>query len=152
MSIVKTAKVQTGISNTSTNNFHTRAPEDGTFRVSRGNADGTPTDVLVIGSDDSITGAVYGLKTLQEFVGTGLRVASTLYTNTKPYPIDVVVNVTISNTGTFTRLVVDSIDFSKTQAPGSGSYTYEIKAVVPPGKSYQVTGGSFTIQSWRESQ
>ncbi len=150
MSIVKTAKVQTGISTTSTNNFHTRAPEDGTLRISRGNAESPISDVLTVGADGSITGAVYGLKTLQDV--TGLRNPNIVYTNSKPYPIDVVVNVSIANTNTFTRLVVDGVDFSKTTAPGSGTYTYELKGVVPPNKGVQVTGGSFTIQSWRESQ
>lgn len=81
---------------------------------------------------------------------TSSRAIETTYTNSTGKPISVVVTVFLTNTSTFTNLVVSEVAVSSTQGPGSGSYTYQLSAIVPNGASYRVTGGSPTLNSWIE--
>jgi hypothetical protein len=81
---------------------------------------------------------------------SGSRAVSTTYTNSTGRPIQVAVGVSLNNTGTFTNLVVGGINASRVQGTGSGLYTYELRAIVPTGASYSVSGGLPTLSTWRE--
>lgn len=81
---------------------------------------------------------------------TGSRAVSTSYANNTGRPIQVTVGVTLSNTTTFTNLVVGGVNASRVQGSGGGSYTFDLSAIVPNGISYSVSGGSPTLSTWRE--
>jgi len=83
-------------------------------------------------------------------VVTGSRALSTNYTNETGRTIQVAVNLTIGNTGTETNLIVGGVVASTTDAPGAGTYDYDISALVPNGATYSVSGGSPTLKTWRE--
>jgi hypothetical protein len=80
----------------------------------------------------------------------GSRAIGTTYTNNNGAPIVVAVGVTLGNGSTFTNLSVDGAFASRVQGWGAGTYTYDLVAVVPPGSTYVVSGGSPTLNSWRE--
>ena len=100
------------------------------------------------GSTQDVGGVGTGAQVWQ--IVTGSRAIGTTYTNTSGKPISVIVGVTLTNTSTFTTLIVSGVVTSITQGYSSGSYTYELSAIVPNGASYLVTGGSPTLYSWAE--
>jgi hypothetical protein len=100
------------------------------------------------GSTQDVGGVGTGGQTWQSV--TGSRAIGTTYTNSTGKPISVVVGVTLTNTSTFTTLVVSEVIVSITQGYAGGAYTYELSAIVPNGASYRVTGGSPTLYSWTE--
>ena len=81
---------------------------------------------------------------------TSTRAINTTYTNNTGRSIEVAVGVSLNNTSTFTNLVVGGVNASRTQGVAGGLYVYDLRAIVPNGATYLVSGGSPGLSSWRE--
>lgn len=135
---VVTHKTQVGQSNTAANNFTIRTLDDGSLRVSRGNAGAETSDVLVIDANGNFsTAPVLGVGQTWQDV-TASRVSGTTYTNTTGQPI--MVHVGFSN-GNVTA-VVGGVTIATT--------SYAAAFVVPSGTTYTVTLASTTNVKWAE--
>lgn len=152
MSALKIAKIQTGISNTPSNNFHTRAPEDGTWRLSRGNADGTPTDVLAIDADGNFSKApVLGLGQTRQTFTSPARLPSTTYTHTGKVPMELSISFTLNSSTASGTLMVAGVETDRFQAQ-SANAAGSVRAIVQPGETYSISPsfGSLSVIQWQE--
>lgn len=81
---------------------------------------------------------------------TPSRAIGTTYYNTTGRPIFVSVEFNSANNSTTTQIYVNGAPVDWASGSGAGSYMYTIRAIVPPGASYSVSGGSPTKQNWIE--
>lgn len=141
---VVTHKTQVGQSSTAANNFTIRTLDDGSLRISRGNAGAETSDVLVIDANGNFsTAPVLGVGQTWQDV-TGSRVAGTTYTNSIGRPITVCVTSTGSSAFVFQ---VNGV------AVGTASYAAGnlncATIIVPNGATYSLTAGS-AFSRWME--
>lgn len=157
MSQIEAAKVKVGASATPSQNFTLRSPNDGTFRVSRGNPGAETVDVISVAADGAISGNFppTGLGIGQTWQNlTGSRAAGVSYTNTTGKPILVVPHMShgggtfFASTFTINGVLVGSMN------AGNATYsqTLPFSFIVPVGGVYQltITGGGGSVSSWSE--
>ncbi len=153
MSLLKIIKAQLGISSTPANNFTLDASaQDGTMKLSRGNAGATTQDVMVVAGDGKVTfpagSQMLGVgQTLQDVKAS--RAIGTTYTNTTGKPI--VVSVSFQSTAG----INSGILFVNTQVFGqsSGGFVgaiFNICVIIPPGGTYRATTSSADVIYWAE--
>lgn len=149
---IEAAKVKVGSSVTPSQNFTLRSPNDGTFRVSRGNPGAESGDVLSISPTGAITGDIIaGIGIGQtDQVLTGSRAYNTTYTNSTGRTIEVKITV-VQGSGGALQLVVDGVVMGAVQLSAVSNYTM-VTFSVKPGSTYaaNVTAGAMTFQRWVE--
>lgn len=148
---VITTGVQVGQSGTPANNFTVRTLDDGSLRISRGNAGAETSDVLVIDSSGNFsTAPVLGVGQTWQNV-TASRALSTTYTNSTGKPIQLGVTA-YCNTGGNINLVTGGLtmQFVGGSATG-GTFLGFCSAIIPNGATYSITGApSTSIGTWME--
>ena len=151
MSQIEAAKVKVGQSGIPAENFTLRSPNDGTFRVSRGNPGAEVDDPIVVAVDGSVE---FQFGVTGKFIGgsvapvnlTGSRIANTTYTNTSG--TFKIVSVSTTFGGSTSTLLVDGIVMS--QAIGNNTVPFSSAcAAVGPGKTYRFNCGG-AVQLWTE--
>ena len=147
-------KTQVGQSSTAANNFTIRTLDDGSLRISRGNAGAETSDVLVIDTNGNFsTAPVLGVGQTWQDV-KAIRTAGTTYTNTTGKPIFVAVTILYSGGSSSAGvLVVNGVTVSGAAATALGGATFNtpLTAIVPPGGTYLISSLSgATINVWTE--
>lgn len=128
--------VQIGQSGTPTNNFTIRTLDDGSLRISRGNAGAETSDVLVIDANGNFSIApVLGVGQTWQNV-TASRALGTNYTNTTGKAI--AVSVATSQGAGYTEIIVNGVIAARAAA-ATGAEPVDTFAIVPPGAVYSVT-------------
>lgn len=141
---VITTGVQIGQSGTSANNFTVRTLDDGSLRISRGNAGAETSDVLVIDSNGNFsTAPVLGLGQTWQDV-TGSRAANTTYTNSTGKPI-AVCGITTGASG-FSFAINGAVVVTASHSAGNFNCA---TIIVPAGATYSMTAGS-VFTKWSE--
>lgn len=147
---VVTHKTQVGQSGTAANNFTIRTLDDGSLRISRGNAGAEIADVLVIDANGNFsTAPVLGVGQTWQDV-TASRVLGTTYTNTTGKPIQVAVRA--SSTATASVVVtVNGVAVPSFIHPASNTLAGQT-VVIPTGATYSATlsAGAGTLINWLE--
>lgn len=149
MSTLKTNKVQVGQSGTASQNFVLRNNNDGTFRISRGNAGAETGDVLTINADGTVTGDIIaGLGVGQTWQDvTVSRANGVTYTNTTGRVIGVMYEGA-STGASAANLTINGLAIRGGGAPASlqtGSGVF----IVPAGATY-LASGITSITKWLE--
>lgn len=148
---IEAAKVKVGASATPSQNFTLRSPNDGTFRVSRGNPGAEVNDPIVVAADGSV-GFQFGVT--GKFIGgnvapvnfTGSRLANTNYTNTSG--TFKLVTVATSYGAAASQILVDGVVMGIPVGNGSSAFG-TVSVLVGPGKVYRFnTAGAVTF--WGE--
>lgn len=144
---VVTHKTQVGQSSTAANNFTIRTLDDGSLRISRGNAGAETSDVLVIDANGNFsTAPVLGVgQSWQDVLAS--RVSGTTYTNTTGRPIMVSVTKAQSSASN-NYITVDGVIVGRVRGYGIEDQA-PLVAIVPNGSQYSVTTTS-AIQHWAE--
>jgi len=150
---VITTGVQVGQSGTAANNFTVRTLDDGSLRISRGNAGAETSDVLVIDSDGNFsTAPVLGLgQTWQNM--TASRALGVTYTNTTGRPIEIRVRADRGTPSTATLSITINGVASGTFAIGTnsgGGNACVGTSVIPNGTTYMLTSGDASMIEWFE--
>ena len=153
MSLLKFIKAQLGISNTPANNFTLDASaQDGTMKLSRGNAGATTQDVLVVDAAGKVT-----FPAGSEMIGVGQtwqdvkasRALGTTYNNTTGKPIAIAVTAIVSAAGNALIVLVGGTKTDHASVNASSGLS-SVTSVVPPGQTYQVIGTNYTLEAWSE--
>lgn len=157
MSLLKIIKAQLGISSTPTNNFTLDASaQDGTMKLSRGNAGATTQDVMVVDAAGKVTfpagSQMLGVGQTWQDVTTSRSVGTT-YTNTTAKPIQVSVYGIMGGANADALLEIGGravCRFASGAWPVNSHIT--LIGVVPPGAAYKVItiSGGFTPLAWLE--
>ena len=153
MSLLKIIKAQLGLSHTPTNNFTLDASaQDGTMKLSRGNAGATTQDVMVVDAAGKVTfpagSQMLGVgQTWQDVKAS--RVLGTTYTNTTGKPIGV--SVSFQSTAQINSAIL--FVGATVSGQSSGGFTgaiYNLCAIVPPGGTYRATVDFSNVLFWAE--
>ena len=157
MSLLKIIKAQLGISSTPTNNFTLDASaQDGTMKLSRGNAGATTQDVMVVDGTGKATfpsgSEMLGVGQTWQNVTPSHSVGAT-YTNTTGKPIQVSICGLMVGSSADVLLEIGGIGacrFASGAWPVNSYVT--LTGVVPLGGAYKVitVSGGFTPLAWLE--
>lgn len=142
-------KTQVGQSNTAANNFTIRTLDDGSLRVSRGNAGAEISDVLVINASGNFsTAPVLGVGQTWQNV-TSSRAVDTTYTNTTGRAIEVMVGFIATSSSSVT-VVLNGLPRIGNSSTGMGGDDYcGLSFIVPAGSTYRIETTSGTL-TWLE--
>lgn len=80
---------------------------------------------------------------------TASRAINAVYTNSTGLPIFVSVVLTSTAANQSAVLTVDALNIVGSSCPTSG-FSLAVSTVVPPGSTYKVQAGSYTLSSWTE--
>ena len=151
MSLLKIIKAQLGISSTPTNNFTLDASaQDGTMKLSRGNAGATTQDVMAVDAAGKVT-----FPAGSQMLGVGQtwapfsRSQSQDYVNETGRPISVAVTSVSTNPATASILTVNGVKISQASGGGTG-WGLNVSGVVPAGATYRVQNVNANIETWAE--
>ena len=153
MSLLKFIKAQFGISNTPSNNFTLDASaQDGTMKLSRGNAGATTQDILVVDAAGKVTfpagSQMLGVGQVWQNV-TASRAAATDYTNSSGRPIQVIVSTATTSTSNNCQIKVDGLVISEFGISATGNPTSH-SFIVPAGSVYRLDVANHTLLRWSE--
>ena len=157
MSLVKFIKAQLGMSSTPANNFTLDASaQDGTMKLSRGNAGATTQDVLVVDGAGKVTfpsgSEMFGVGQTWQDV-TPSRSVGTTYINTTGKPIQVSIYGIMGGATADALLEIGGRGMCRFASGAWPVNSYlTLMGIVPPGEAYRVIAisGNFTSSAWLE--
>lgn len=144
---VVTHTTQVGQSGTAANNFTIRTLNDGSLRISRGNAGTEISDVLVIDANGNFsTAPVLGVGQTWQNV-TGIRASNVTYTNTTGRPIFVFISY-ITPAGGIESVSINGVVVGR--GSGGTGIANNHYLLVPHGSTYVLTTNGATVLTWAE--